>query len=68
VEGVSYGTTNVIVPLAVPLLVTPLLYAFPVPVELTVLIQNGCPVAFTLKVYVCPSVKVNVGSDCPFIK
>ena len=49
-EGASYGTTNVIVPLSVPLLVTPSLYAFPVPVELTVLIQNGCPLAFILKV------------------
>ena len=45
-----YGTTNVIVPLSVPLLVTPSLYAFPVPVELTVLIQHGCPLAFILKV------------------
>ena len=49
-DGASYGTTNVIVPLSVPLLVTPLLYAFPVPIELTVLIQNGCPDAFILNV------------------
>jgi len=50
VEGASYGTVNVIVPLAIPLLVTPLLYAFSVPVDLTVLIQNGCPNAFMLNV------------------
>jgi hypothetical protein len=50
VDGAVYGTINVIVPLSVPLLVTPSLYAFPVPVELTVLIQNGCPLAFILKV------------------
>jgi hypothetical protein len=67
VDGAVYGTTNVIVPLSVPLLVTPSLYAFPVPVEFTVLIQNGCPIAFMLKVYVCPSVTLNVGFDCPFI-
>jgi hypothetical protein len=50
VEGALYGTTNVIVPLSIPLLVTPLLYAKPVPVELTVLIQNGCPTAFILNI------------------
>jgi hypothetical protein len=50
VEGASYGTVQDIVPLSVPLLVTPLLYAFPVPIELTVLIQNGCPLAFILNV------------------
>jgi len=51
VEGASYGTTNVIVPLSVPLLVTPLLYTLP---ELyapeVVCIQKGCPLAFILKV------------------
>jgi len=50
VEGASYGTINVITPLLVPLLVTPSLYAFPVPVDCTVLIQNGCPVADILNV------------------
>ena len=41
---------NVIVSLLTPLLVTPSLYSLAVPVELIVLIQNGCPLASILNV------------------
>jgi hypothetical protein len=41
VDGALKGTTKVIVPLAVPLLVTPSLYWLPVPVVGVVFIQNG---------------------------
>jgi hypothetical protein len=51
VVGASYGTINVIIPLAVPLLVIPLLYTLP---ELyapeVVCIQKGCPTADILNV------------------
>ena len=49
---------NVIVPTSVPLFVTPVLYKSPVPVEIAVFIQNGCPAAFILNVYVIPLTKV----------
>jgi hypothetical protein len=52
---------------AVPLLVTPLLYVFSVPVVAAVLIHNGYPAALTLKLYVNPLTRFNVGSLNPSI-
>jgi hypothetical protein len=50
VDGASKGTTNVIVPLSVPLLVTPLLYILDNPILDSVFIQNGCPLALIINV------------------
>jgi hypothetical protein len=65
VFGAPRGTENVIVPTSVPLPVTPTLYALSVPIPGVVLIQNGYPAAFTLKVYVNPLTKFKVGSLNP---
>ena len=52
---------NVIVPTSAPLFVTPVLYKSPPPVEIAVFIQNGCPAALILNVYVIPLTKFIAG-------